>query len=160
MQMHANLCTQGSGSARGCFDWQLQVCVCWGGTLGSGCFCKVGHDCLSMFYMLWIHRLHTSVAEPLHRTSPSNERGSHPKKLSKHQELSSASSISSMAGSSQSIIIKSMPQLHLAWLCVWAGGGPVLGLFVLILGGVCEWQNSRGADAMLSTLTNGLTERL
>lgn len=62
MQIHANLCAQGSGSARGCFDWQLQVCVCWGGTLGSGCFCKVGHGCLSMFYMLWIHRLHTSVA--------------------------------------------------------------------------------------------------
>lgn len=78
MQIHANLCAQGSGSARGCFDWQLQVCVCWGGMLGSGCFSKVGHGCLSMFYMLWIYRLHTSVAYPLHRASPSNQQGSHP----------------------------------------------------------------------------------
>lgn len=62
MQINANLCTEGSGSAWGGFDWQLQVCVCWGAMLGSGCFCVVGHGCLSMFYMLWIHWLHTSVA--------------------------------------------------------------------------------------------------
>lgn len=38
--------------------------------------------------------------------------------------------------------------------------GSIMGLFVFIPGGVSEWQDSRGADAMLSTLTNGLTERL
>lgn len=116
MQIYANLCTQGSGSAWGCFDWQLQVCVCWGGTLGFGCFCKVGHGCLSMFYMLWIHQLHTSVAQPLHRTIvPPTKQGFLPKSLYTHRVLSSNSS---MAGSSQGIIIKSMPQLHIACLCV------------------------------------------
>lgn len=160
MQIHVNLCTQGSGSARGCFDWQLQVCVCWRGTLGSGCFCKVGNDCLSMFYMFWIQRLHTSADRPAslpdHRTA-----GPPSKKLSTHQELGSASSNSSMAGSSQGIIIKSMPQLHLAWLRVDVSRkGSIQGLFVFILAGVCEWQNSRSTDAILSTLSNGLTERL
>lgn len=28
MQINANVCTEGSGSASGSFDWQLQVCVC------------------------------------------------------------------------------------------------------------------------------------
>lgn len=87
------------------------------GRLAPGASVKVGHGCLSMFYMLWIHWLHTSVALPLHRTSPSKQARLASKKLSTHQELSSASFNSSMSGSSQGIIIKSMPQLHLAWLC-------------------------------------------
>lgn len=147
MQIHANLCTQGSGSAWGCFDWQLQVCVCWGRMLGFGCICKVGHGCLSMYYMHWIHQLHT--ASPPDYSSTKQTRLPSKKILYTHQELSFASPNSSMAGSSQGIIIKSMSQLHLAWLsvcvfvCVWVVWGIIWGLFGLIVGGVCEWQNSR-----------------
>lgn len=139
MQINANLCTEGSGSAWGGFDWQLQVCVCWGAMLGSGCFCVVGHGCLSMFYMLWIHWLHTSVASPLHRTGPREQRGLPSKKLSTHQELSSASLSSSRAGSSQGIIIKSMPQLHRAWLCAEEQEGQRSGL-VCVDSRECLWE--------------------
>lgn len=94
------------------------------GTFGSRCLSKVGHGCLSVFYMLWIDRLHTSIAHPLHRTRRSHQpMGLWSKNLSTHQEFNTASSNSSMAGSRQGIIIKSMPQLHLACLparvCVW-----------------------------------------
>lgn len=61
------------------------------------------------------------------------------KKLSTHQELSSASLCFSRAGSSQGIIIKSMPQLRRAWLCVGEKEGHHSGL-VCVDSRECLWE--------------------
>lgn len=61
------------------------------------------------------------------------------RKLSTHQKLSLASLSSSRAGSSQGIIIKSMPQLHCAWLCAEEQEGQRSGL-VCVDSRECLWE--------------------
>lgn len=77
----------------------------WLGMVASPCStCSLSTDCT-----------HCSLASPPDWSQ--GPAGLPSKKLSTHQELSSASLSSSRSGSSQGIIIKSMPQLHFAWLC-------------------------------------------